>query len=172
MGSLRSVFALGAIAVALGCTPTDAKLNDRVAAELRQEGFLVPEIRVRTVDRIVTLEGVVADEGQRQRIERAVLRVEGVAGIDDHLTVHGPVELTGANIATTPEERELKAEVRRRLDDKHLGDIAVEVHGDVVRLQGFVAPHVHDAALRIVGDVVGDRRRVDDALVIAPAPRP
>lgn len=107
MKGLAATLALGAsvlVLVSSGCRrDTDRKLEQRVSEHLTSTTD-AGGIAVSAEDRIIRLEGVVASEGERMRIEDAVRRIPGVLAIDDNLRVQPTVTTTGAEVPAAPSE--------------------------------------------------------------------
>lgn len=92
--TVRLVAATAVFAVA-ACTQNDDSLTQRVEVTIRAE---VPaeQVKVSTSRRVVTLEGVVNDNAELNRIDAAARRVPGVLAVDNRLIVKPPVGTTGA----------------------------------------------------------------------------
>lgn len=87
---------LAAALAASGCRiETDARVTEAVKERLSGEPTPLVQLDITTKDRIVTLEGVVATEAERERLERIVGDMDEVQGVDNRLTVQRPVEVTG-----------------------------------------------------------------------------
>jgi osmotically-inducible protein OsmY len=87
---------LAAALAAAGCrSERDARVTDAVKARLAGEPTPLVQLDVTTKDRIVKLEGVVATDAERERLERIVGDMDEVEGVDNRLTVQRPVEVTG-----------------------------------------------------------------------------
>jgi osmotically-inducible protein OsmY len=88
--------------LALGaCTDNDRQLTQRVQDRLAVEGLSPDQVQVRTVRRVVVLQGLVSDPAELNRAEMAARQVEGIIGVDNRLVVKSQVNVTGA----TPEEQ-------------------------------------------------------------------
>jgi len=83
-------------AVAQEAPRSDAAITGRVEIALRQNGFVEPyHIDVRTEEGVVTLEGQVRSQNQREQAVSVARSVEGVREVEDGLTVasHDPGRL-------------------------------------------------------------------------------
>jgi osmotically-inducible protein OsmY len=75
----------------------DAEITDAVRLALEKDPFVdANQIRVTTEGRIVTLEGIVAKEGEREMAESDAWYVFGIDGVQNWLEVR-PVEPTGSS---------------------------------------------------------------------------
>ena len=79
----------------VGCSRTDERINDAVKERLANEPTPLVQLEVKTSDRIVHLQGVVATETERERLELIVRDMDDVLGVDNRLTVARPVQTTG-----------------------------------------------------------------------------
>lgn len=86
---------LGAVLALTACSRTDERINDAVKQRLSNEPTPLAQIDVQTNDRIVKLTGVVATDGERERVLRIVRDMDDVLGVDNRLTVQQPVQTTG-----------------------------------------------------------------------------
>lgn len=104
MRKLGGVVLAGALGLA-ACSESDERLNEAVKARLANEPTPLAQLQVSTKDRIVILDGVVATDGERTRVERIVRDMDGVLGVENRLAVQRPVEATGARKDTPRPER-------------------------------------------------------------------
>jgi osmotically-inducible protein OsmY len=83
--------------------PLDIALEDRVHSAIAANPYLAGRnLRFETEDGCVTLRGVVNSYFQKQMAQEALRKVEGVAGIDNHLEVTWdrlPARLAAATVA-------------------------------------------------------------------------
>lgn len=158
-----------ALTLALACNNTDAELANRVRVRLGKEATPAEQFTITTHERVVRLKGVVHSGAEREQLERAAREVDGVAGVENELVVDAPVELTGSKSAFDkssmydPADAILQEQIRHRLDEQALDDIAVDVKSGVATLTGKVDQRVHDAAVQIAMDAHAD---VDDRLIV------
>lgn len=96
--TLRTTAAVALFALA-ACTQNDAYLTQRVEAEI-QTAAPAEQVKVTTVRRVVTLEGVVDNNAEINRIDAATRRVSGVLAVDNRLVVKPTVNTTGGEPAT------------------------------------------------------------------------
>lgn len=94
MKKLGGIILAAALALA-ACSRTDERINDAVKERLANEPTPLSQIEISTSSRIVKLNGVVANERERERVERIVRDMDDVLGVDNRLTVARPVQTTG-----------------------------------------------------------------------------
>jgi hypothetical protein len=87
--------AMAAALAFAACTNRDERINEAVKARLASEPTPLAQLDVSTKDRIVRLDGVVATQGERERVERIVRDMDDVLAVDNRLTVQRPVQTTG-----------------------------------------------------------------------------
>lgn len=140
---------------------TDGELAQAARSALEWD-VLVPadDIRTTVSDGWVTLEGTVSNLREREDAEHAVLRLEGVAGVINHIEVVAPVA----------EPDELRAEIESALErraDREAERLRIEVNDGTVDLWGRV--HSWEERRAVVGSIshaagvrlVNDHLRVD-----------
>jgi osmotically-inducible protein OsmY len=94
MKKLGGMLIAAALALA-ACSKTDERINDAVKSRLANEPTPLAQLDVSTKGRIVRLDGVVATESERERVERIVRDMDDVLAVDNRLTVQRPVQTTG-----------------------------------------------------------------------------
>lgn len=92
--TVRLVAAVSVFATA-ACTQGDDYLTRRVEATIQAEAP-AEQVKVTTLRRVVTIEGVVNDNAELNRIDAAARRVPGVLAVDNRLIVKPSVDTTGA----------------------------------------------------------------------------
>ena len=96
---LRTI-AVSAMLALAACSQNDNEITQRVQDRLTAEGVSPNQVHVKTERRVVTLEGVVANASELNRLEMAARDVPGIMGIDNRLVVQAPVNVTGATTST------------------------------------------------------------------------
>jgi osmotically-inducible protein OsmY len=166
MKSVGPIVAALMLALA-GCDRGDEQLTKQVRESLDSDRTPAAQYDVRTKDHIVTLEGVVETEADRDRLIENTRRVKGVLGVDNRLTVRAPVQVTGAgDIAFNPEDRAIKDAVRQRLNAGGIAGVWLDVREGVVTMQGEVPRGKHADALRAAQEASPAIKRIDDLLVV------
>ncbi len=71
--------------------PTDVRINREIDDHLTQHSYIdTNAVSVTVKDGKVTLEGSVPDADQKNYVEEVVMKIEGVKGVDNRLTVKKP----------------------------------------------------------------------------------
>lgn len=83
------VYALGhALEAAAGGHPSDAAIRERLTADLRNQDWApTQDVNITVRDGVVTLEGIIASEQERTALRVAAENVDGVARVEDRLSV-------------------------------------------------------------------------------------
>lgn len=108
--TVRLVATVAVLATA-ACTQGDDYLTRRVEAMIQTEAP-AEQIKVSTVRRVVTIEGVVNDNAELNRIDAAARRVPGVLAVDNRLIVKASVDTTGAPDPIPPRELQREPPLR------------------------------------------------------------
>jgi osmotically-inducible protein OsmY len=96
------IFAVCAVLAVGACTENDTEITRRVHERLAAEAATDDDIKVSTERRIVVLEGVVTDQNELNRVERATRNVPGILGVDNRIVVQSPVNTTGGTPTPAP----------------------------------------------------------------------
>jgi len=169
-----AAFSLVVASVALaGCDGEDADLTRKVKDEVAKEAP-IEQLQITTQRRIVTLDGVVDEPAEVDRVHAAARRVPGVLGIYNRVRTKSVVSTTGAALdevvagAGEPDDvdRLTASAVKTRLREAGILDpIVVDVRGGVVALHGWVEPSHREAAVQVAREAAPEIRAIEDHLV-------
>lgn len=75
----------------LGFDSSDRRIDDELSDHLEQHSYIdTTGVTFTVKDGKVTLEGTVPDADQKKYVEEVAAKIDGVTGIDNHLTVQKP----------------------------------------------------------------------------------
>jgi len=121
------------------------------------------DVRVDTVDRVVTLYGVVASAREKVEAEACARSVKGVLRVEDLIEV----DATLADTKPKPvSDRELTARVRRLLNEDGASDLHVDVRKGVVKLSGKVGSEERRAYIGFLTRGATGARAVKNAIEV------
>ncbi|HEX2252878.1 MAG TPA: BON domain-containing protein [Thermoanaerobaculia bacterium] len=145
----------------------DNRITAKIEAELATDTDTSSwNIDVTTVDRVVTLTGVVEEPEAREEAERIARDMDGVLRVNNQVRVGEPLD-----VGERLDDMAIQAEIRGRLaedDDTSALNIDVESKDGEVTLFGVVrSTQARDEAVRIAREV-DDVKRVIDRLEVRP----
>src|SRR5262245_41507101 len=102
----------GALAVTVACSQTDAGITSAVKTKMAADNAVkASEINVDTHNHVVTLNGTVGSNAEKERAVMIARNTKGVTSVVDNLTV-GPVAATSGSYSESAKETAQEAKER------------------------------------------------------------